>query len=262
VHLQLALNLLAWTQLVAGELTAAARLIEEDRLMIEEDRLIAVATGNPPIAYSAMALAAWRGQEAQAHDLIEATSRAATARGQGRLVSFAECASSVLNNGLGRHHAARDAAWRVFERDQLGHGPFVVPELAEAASRTGEVALVRAALEWLSGRTRVTPTDWSLGIEARVRALLSEGVTAESLYRESIARLGHMTARLIPLERLITRGFARSTVSLDARHHGGDLFTAESRRRPPGSQPRSSRRGCVRRGALRAVRAPARPART
>ena len=108
----------------------------------------------------------------------------------GRLVNLADYASSVLYNGLGRHDAARDAAWRAFERDQVGYGPFVVPELAEAASRTGDAALVRAALEWLSERTRVTPTEWALGIEARVRALLSEGEAAESCYRESIDAAG------------------------------------------------------------------------
>jgi len=102
----------------------------------------------------------------------------------------------VLYNGLGRHDAARDAAWRAFERDQMGYGPFLVPELAEAASRTGDVALVTAALEWLSERTRVTPSEWALGIEARVRALLSEGDVADSLHRESIARLGRTRVRV------------------------------------------------------------------
>ena len=102
----------------------------------------------------------------------------------------------MLYNGLGRHDAARDAAWRAFERDQVGLGPLVVPELAEAASRTGDVALVRAALEWLSERTRVTPTEWALGIEARVRALLSEGDVADSLYREAIERLGRTRVRV------------------------------------------------------------------
>jgi ATP/maltotriose-dependent transcriptional regulator MalT len=72
----------------------------------------------------------------------------------------------------------------------VGYGPFVIPELAEAASRTGDVELVRAALQWLLERTRVTPTDWLLGIVARVRALLSAGGVAEGLYRESIERLG------------------------------------------------------------------------
>jgi len=120
----------------------------------------------------------------------------ATARGMGTLVSFATFASSVHCNGLGRHDAARDAAWQAFERDQVGYGPLVVPELAEAASRTGDAGLVRAALEWLSERTRVTPTDWVLGIEPRIRALLSEGEVAEGLYRESIERLGRTRVRV------------------------------------------------------------------
>jgi DNA-binding CsgD family transcriptional regulator len=183
VQLQFALIFLARTHLLAGELATAARLIEEDRLIAE-------ATGSPPVAGAAMTLAAWRGQEALAAELIEVTVQEATAGGQGRLVSFADYASAVLYNGLGRHAAARDAARRVFERDPLGFGPFVVPELAEAASRTGDTALVRAALDWLSERTQVIPGEWALGIEARVRALLTDGGAADSLYRESIDRLG------------------------------------------------------------------------
>jgi DNA-binding CsgD family transcriptional regulator len=186
VHLQLALNLLAWTHLVVGELATAAQLFEEDRLIAE-------ATGNPPVAYNEMMLAAWRGQEAPASQLIEATLQEATASGLG--VTAATYASSVLGNGLGRHDAARDAAWRAFQRDPVGYAPFLVPELAEAAYRTGDLALVRAALDWLSERTAVTPTDWALGIEARIRAFLSDGEAAERMYRESIDRLGRTRVR-------------------------------------------------------------------
>ncbi len=125
----------------------------------------------------------------------EATMREATARGQGRQVSLAGYASALLYNGLGRYAAAVDAARRAFERDQLGYGPFVVPELAEAASRTGDTALVAAALDWLSERARVTHADWALGIEARVRALLSDGRAADRLYRESISRLARTSVR-------------------------------------------------------------------
>jgi DNA-binding CsgD family transcriptional regulator len=188
-HLRLALNYVASTQLFAGELATAA-------LMIEEDRLIGEAIGNPAAGYTDMILAAWRGQEAQASELIDATSHEPTAGGPRRFVNAAAYASSVLNNSLGRHDAARDAAWQAFERDQLGYGPFLVPELAEAASRTGDVGSLTAALEWLSERTRVTPTEWSLGIEARVRALLSDGQAAEGLYRESISRLGSTHVRV------------------------------------------------------------------
>ncbi len=115
VHLQYALNLLAWTHLVAGDLSTAA-------LMIEEEGLIAEATGNPPVAYNEMMLVAWRGQEAPASELIEATLREAAAGGLG--VIAATYASSVLYNGLGRHDAARDAASRAFERDPMAYRDF------------------------------------------------------------------------------------------------------------------------------------------
>jgi DNA-binding CsgD family transcriptional regulator len=212
VHLQYALNFLATSHLFAGELTTAARLIDEDCL-------IANVTGNPPVGYAAIALAAWQGQEAQASELIEATSRAATARGLGRMVNFTAYASSVLYNGLGRHDVARNAAWRAFERDDLGYGPYVVPELAEAASRTGDVALVGAALEWLSERTRVTPSEWALGMEARLRALLSQGDAAERHYRESIDRLGRtrVCVQLARAHLLYGEWLRRGRRRLDAR---------------------------------------------
>src|ERR1700730_16486404 len=98
-QLQTALNLLAWTHLPDGELATAARLLEEDRLVAE-------ATGNPPVAYNEMLLGAWRGQEAPAAELIEATAAEAAASGLGRFVLLASYANSVLGNGLGRHGAA------------------------------------------------------------------------------------------------------------------------------------------------------------
>jgi ATP/maltotriose-dependent transcriptional regulator MalT len=78
----------------------------------------------------------------------------------------------------------------------MAYGSFVVSELAEAASRTGDEGLVRATVDWLSERARATPTEWVLGIEARVRALLSTGDAADHLYRESIAHLGRTRVRV------------------------------------------------------------------
>jgi DNA-binding CsgD family transcriptional regulator len=68
--------------------------------------------------------------------------------------------------------------------------------VAEAASRTGDAALLNAAAEWMSERTSVTPTDWALGMQARVHALASEGDDAEPLYRESIERLARTAVRV------------------------------------------------------------------
>ena len=188
MHLAFALNYLARTHILAGELAAATRLVEEDHLIAE-------AAGNPPIADTAMMLAAWRGQEQEAPELIEAVSREATARAAPALVSRADYASSVLYNGLGHSAAAYDAARRAFEREPMGYGSHIVPELAEAAARSGDPRLVEAALKWLSERARATPTEWVLGIEARVRALLSDGEAAERCYRESIERLSRTRIR-------------------------------------------------------------------
>jgi hypothetical protein len=183
-QLQFALNFLARSQLLSGELIAAA-------VLVEEERAIAQAMGNPAVGYAEVMLPVWRGQESRASELIERMMRPASARGLGRMVDVATYAKALLYNGVGRYDAAREAARAAFEhRDHVGYGLFLVGELAEAASRTGDRTLVRAALEWLCERTQVTRTDWLLGIEARVRALLSEGDAADGEYRESIARLG------------------------------------------------------------------------
>jgi DNA-binding CsgD family transcriptional regulator len=210
VHLQFALSFLAGSHMLAGDLTAAT-------LTIDEARLIAEATGNPALVNAPMILAAWRGHEAQASELIEATSEEAAAR---RWTSN-NYARSVLYNGLGRYDAARDAAWEAFQPDPIGYGSALVPELAEAASRTGDRALLEFALEWLSERTGVTSSGWATGIEARVRALLSEGEVAESLYRESIAHLSGTRVRreLARTHLLYGEWLRRERRRLDARKH-------------------------------------------
>ena len=188
-QLQFALARLGLYHVLAGQLAEAARLIEEERL-------IAYATRNPPIGgYAAMTLAAWEGREQEPSELIGATVSGATGRGAGRLAGFAAYASAVLGNGLGRYDSAQDAAREVFQREELGLGHLVVAELAEAAARTGDVAAVRGVLDWLSERARVNPTEWALGIEARIRALLSDGEAADRFYRESVERLGRTRIR-------------------------------------------------------------------
>jgi DNA-binding CsgD family transcriptional regulator len=210
VHLQFALSFLARSHMLAGDLTAAT-------LMIDEASLIAEATGNPALVNAPMILAAWRGDEARASELIEATSEEAAAR---RWTSN-NYARSVLYNGLGRHEAARDAAWEAFQPDPIGYGSYLVPELAEAASRTGDRALLEFAREWLSERTGVISSEWAIGIEARVRALLSEGEVTESLYRESIAHLARTRVRLELARTHLLYGewLRRERRRLDAREH-------------------------------------------
>src|SRR4029077_364469 len=95
-RLFLAVSLLAGSHMLAGELAAAA-------LLTDEARLIAEATGNPPHVTTPMMLAAWRGDEAHASELISANSEEASRRGW----TSNNYARAVLYNGLGRHDAAR-----------------------------------------------------------------------------------------------------------------------------------------------------------
>jgi len=189
VQLRLALNFLGGTLAYSGELEMA-------ELLFDEDRLVAEATGNQPVLYNDVLLAVWRGQETKATELLEFTRRQAGAQRMGRFVTNLTYLESVLSNALGRYEAAREAARQAFERDELGFGSLIVPELAEAASRTGDAALLNAAVDWMAERAHVTPTEWARGIEARVRALSSDGGAAESLYREALDRLGRTRLRI------------------------------------------------------------------
>ena len=73
--------------------------------------------------------------------------------------------------------------------------PWALPELIEAAARTGNTRLAASAVDRLAEATQPGGTDWGLGIEARCRALVSEGQAAEELYREAIDRLGRTRLR-------------------------------------------------------------------
>src|SRR5262249_46240388 len=46
------------------------------------------------------------------------------------------------------------------------------------------------AVDQLNQRTAAAGTNWSLGMQARSQALVSDGPVAENLYREAIDRLG------------------------------------------------------------------------
>ncbi len=190
VQLQFAANFLANYEILAGRL-------DEATLLVEEDRLVAEATRHPTVGYTAMLLAAFRGEEASARELIAAQTGDEARRERGRIVSFASYATAVLENGLARYEAACAAAREVFDYDVLGYRTLVVGELAEAALRTGDLHRVSEAADWLAERARVTRTSWARGMHARVRAMLGHGDEADALYRASI---DHLTATSLRAE--------------------------------------------------------------
>ena len=180
--LPLAITMRIGAHLHAGELGTSASLLDELNDVTE-------ATGTEIPPYAALALAVWRGREDPASALMQASMDAVVARGEGIGVTFIQWLTAVLYNGLGRYADALAAAGPASEHPEELQSPLWLQELVEAAVRSGELDRAAAALRELSEMTAIIGTDWALGIGARSRALLSDGETAERLYREAIEHL-------------------------------------------------------------------------
>jgi DNA-binding CsgD family transcriptional regulator len=210
--LPIALAYRASVHVHAGEFSAA-------RSLIEEAETITDATGHAPLRYTALLLAAWRGNEGRALKLIDVSVRDATVRGEGRAIGLAGYVTAVLFNGLGRYDAALAGAQSGCEQDDLGFFGWSLIELIEAAVRCGAHDAAAAALLRLEERTRASGTDWALGSEARSRALLSDGAAADALYREAIDRLARsrIAVHLARAHLLYGEWLRRENRRLDAR---------------------------------------------
>src|SRR5215469_5322906 len=170
-----------------GDFAAAASLIAEAEA-------IAAATDTHHAPIGAVVQAGFRGTEAEAAPLIETVSTAARAVGQGVTVQWSQWAAAILNNGLGRHENALANA-QAAEQAAGYTSLWALPELIEAASRTGQTKLAADALGRLAEATSIGQTDWGQGIYARSRALLSDGQDAERRYREAVGRLSRTAFR-------------------------------------------------------------------
>ena len=183
-----ALNMHTPMLVFSGELSAAASAVAETQ-SIEEMTEIRTAP------YGALVLEAWRGNPREARALIEKTLREAGSRGEGIGVATSEYARAVLCNGLGQYEEALVAACSASEYQEVVAENWGLSELIEPATRTGRTELATDALNRLARKARAAGTGWALGIEARSRALLSDGDRAEGLFREAIGQLGRTRVR-------------------------------------------------------------------
>ncbi|MFB4271655.1 AAA family ATPase [Nonomuraea sp. GTA35] len=218
-------------------LLAAEGSLDEAASVHEEIHALTTATGVRPglpgPAGGALALAAWQGRQAEAEHLAGTLTSEAAAHGEGATVALAQWLRAVLHNGLGQYEQARTAAARACAHHPApgAAGHWAPAELVEAAVHSGERDLAARALDRLVATTQASGTDWALGIEARSRALLSEGAEADSLFREAIDRLGRtrMRADLARAHLLHGAWLRREGRAADARqplHTACELFTA------------------------------------
>jgi DNA-binding CsgD family transcriptional regulator len=188
--LPVALNYAAASQLLRGEL----RIAEQ---MMQERETITAATHNPEVVSLSVLLDAWRGDRNATYTRRAAAVEAGTARGDGSAVEIAEWAAAVLHNGLGEYADAAAAAQRAYDPDGLGYGGFILPELIEAAARSGDRSAAELAFTHLTERSSPSVSNWARGIEAAAGALLTDGAPAEELHLEAIDQLSR--SRLLVL---------------------------------------------------------------
>jgi DNA-binding CsgD family transcriptional regulator len=212
-------------ELFAGDLAAVSAYVQE------QDR-VQEAIGGDSSPGSRIALAAYRGHEAEVAQLDQATTRDAIARGDGPWVALLNWSAAVLCNGLGRYDEALGAA-------QLGAAyppdmhmsSWALSELIEAAARCGRPEAAADALGRLAEMARACGTDWVLGAEARARALVADPADADELHRQAIERLGRTRFRteLARAHLLYGEWLRREGRRLDARQQlrtAYDMFDA------------------------------------
>jgi len=194
IMLPIAFNMRATAHLYAGEFTPAASMVAQAESVTE-------ATGSRIAPYGAIALAAFHGREGAAAHLLQTATDDAERRGEGRALSYIGWTEAVLYNSLGRYEEALAAAQRASEDSPaVQFADWALVELVEAAVRSAAPERAADAVQRLSGIARACRTDWALGAEARSRALVSDGASAETLYREAIDRFGR-TRRRVDLAR-------------------------------------------------------------
>ena len=205
-----------------GDLRTAELLEEETRAATEATGIAAHTSGR-------LSLAALRGGEAEFSELVRSTIAEAQARGEGVALTVSEFLSGTLYNGLGRYDAALAAVIPAEPFYTEAPAIWALTELIEAAVRCGDVRRAQRAFERVEETTRAAGTDWALGIEARMRALLSDDAGAEELYQESITRLQRTSIRvqLARTHLLFGEWLRRKRRRLDAREElrtAHDLF--------------------------------------
>jgi DNA-binding CsgD family transcriptional regulator len=222
--LPIGLSLRFAIELFAGKFAVAESLAQEREAVNEITR-------SDVAPYGALLLAAWRGQEHETLRLIEAATEEIVARGEGQWLTAAHWATAVLYNGLGRFEKALVAAEQAREYPHnLGLSNWALIDLIEAGTRSGKPARAADAVQRLRDIARATGSDWALGSEACARALVSDGETAEPLYREAIERLGRTRIRvqLARTHLLYGEWLRRENRRLDAREQlriAHEMFT-------------------------------------
>ena len=212
-ELPLALHSRSFIHLFRGELAAASALIEEARVAIEVTK-----AGLTP--WGAVALVALRGREQEASSTLDEAAADAIRRGEGISLTVIAWARALLCNATGAYSKALAHAREAVDcPTNSAAAAWGMAELVEAAVRLGRPAEAGEARARFAAIAQAAGTDWALGVDARLHALLSSGATAEDSYREALDRLERCQVRvdLVRAHLLYGEWLRRENRRVDAR---------------------------------------------
>ncbi|MFD3405190.1 ATP-binding protein [Kribbella sp. NPDC058693] len=176
-------------ELFSGRFAVAASLAAEADSVVE-------ATGSHLMLRGPIALANWRGLDAEAMALTKARQDDVLRRGEGLWLVANDWGHAMRYNGLGRYDDALAAAQRAAEDPYaLGLPILFFSELIEAAVRSGNPERATDPLARMAEIAESSGTGWALGTYARSAAVCADGADAEELYREAIERLSGIHIR-------------------------------------------------------------------
>jgi DNA-binding CsgD family transcriptional regulator len=169
--------------LFAGDVAAARSLADQVRIVTD-------ASDNRQVPNPPLFLAAFHGDEAEVRRLTQIITRDARSKGEGLALTRGQWATALVCNSRGRYEEAfRAANEAVEDPNDFWYWGWATVEQIEAASRTNRIEEARSALQNLAESTDASGTEWALAVQARCRALLTDGADAEAFYKEAVDRL-------------------------------------------------------------------------
>jgi DNA-binding NarL/FixJ family response regulator len=222
--LPVALDFNAFSESMAGHFREAD---SKWALMLE---LLTMSSGPGVLGVSSRSnglLLAYRGHLTEARETGLAQVRESTSQGQDGPADIGRYVVAMAGLLGGDYAEAMSYAQAVIDNDPARTTERTLPELVEAAIRTGDYEAAATARKSLSERAFAAATPWALGLQARCEALLAEGADAEGYYLESISQLSRcrMAIDLARTHLLYGQWLRRAKRRRDARH---ELRTAQN----------------------------------
>jgi DNA-binding CsgD family transcriptional regulator len=217
-ELLFALDFAGMTDLLTGRLDMAADHWEEIGELVDACQM----SGAPHLAGRGEALvASFRASTAQSAAAGQAQIREDTAPDQRYgSANLGRCIVAIADLSVGRLDAAFETALDVVADDLPFSAEMALPELIEAAVRSGRRDAAARAFTALADRASTAGTPWALGVRARCQALLDDTDSAEDAYAEAISQLERSRAALDLARAHLLYGqwLRRARRRVDARH--------------------------------------------